>query len=239
MENILFISVFNLGCIEIAENHLISLIKNNIHNYLAYTTDEESFNILDKKGYNVKYYSSQQSNEKMNFGTDEFNNLSYIRYKIMNELLNQGKIVWYLDVDTVVLYDLNQMVSQFVNKGLVMQNDINMPCSGCMLLFPNDITKQLTDIIYNLRTSKQNDQIILAQLLMNNKHIINLHLLDYHYFPNGLLYFNELSDNPNLRNVQLSFRQQTEKPIYFVHANWMIGIDTKITALKNKGLWYL
>ena len=36
MKNILFISVFNLGCIEIAENHLMSLIKNNIHNYLAY-----------------------------------------------------------------------------------------------------------------------------------------------------------------------------------------------------------
>jgi lipopolysaccharide biosynthesis glycosyltransferase len=108
MDNIIFISVFNLGCIEIAENHIISLLKNNITNYRAYVTDEESFDILTKKGYNVKYYSIEKINsEKMNFGTDGFNNLSFTRYKIINEVLNEGKIVWYLDVDTVVLYDLH------------------------------------------------------------------------------------------------------------------------------------
>jgi len=236
--DILFISVFNLGCIEIAENHIVSLVKNNITNYRAYVTDEESFNILNKKGYNVQYYSSQHSNEKMDFGTEGFNNLSFIRYKIINELLNEGKIVWYLDTDTVVLYDLNRLVQEFANKHIVMQNDINMPCSGCMLLFPNNNTKQITDIVYNLRTSSQNDQIILAQLLIQNQTYIKMHLLDHEMFANGLLYFNELSNNPDFRNLQLAFKK-TEKPLYFVHANWMVGIDTKINALKNKGLWYL
>jgi hypothetical protein len=119
-----------------------------------------------------------------------------------------------------------------------MQNDINMPCSGCMILFPNNNTKQITDIMYNLRTSTENDQIILAQLLMQNEKSIKIHLLDHEMFANGLLYFNELSDNDTYRNLQLSFRQ-TKKPLYFVHANWMIGIDTKINALKSKSLWYL
>ena len=236
--DILFISVFNLGCIEIAENHIVSLVKNNITNYRAYVTDEESFNILNKKGYNVQYYSSQHSNEKMDFGTEGFNNLSFIRYKIINELLNEGKIVWYLDTDTVVLYDLNRLVQEFTNKDIVMQNDINMPCSGCMLLFPNNITNQITDIVYNLRTSSQNDQIILAQLLIQNQTSIKTHLLDHEMFANGLLYFNELSDNPDFRKIQLDFKK-TEKPLYFVHANWMVGIDTKINALKNNGLWSL
>jgi lipopolysaccharide biosynthesis glycosyltransferase len=57
---------------------------------------------LIKKAYNVVYYPVQQSTEKINFGTSGFNELSYIRYKIINELLNEGKTIWYLDVDTVV-----------------------------------------------------------------------------------------------------------------------------------------
>ena len=54
--NILFISVFNLGCIEIAENHILSLIKSGIKNYRAYVCDKESFDILTLKGYNVIQY---------------------------------------------------------------------------------------------------------------------------------------------------------------------------------------
>ena len=235
--NILFISVFNLGCIEIAENHIVSLIRNGVSNYRAYVTDTESFDILIKKGYNVIYYPVQQSTEKMNFGTSGFNELSYIRYKIINELLNENKIVWYLDVDTVVLHDLNPLVSEFTGKDIVMQNDINMPCSGCMLCYPTEVCKQVVNIIYNSRTSSENDQILLAQLLYNNKQI-QLQLLDHEIFANGLLYFNELSNHEKYRQLQLAFKR-TQKPLYLVHANWMVGVETKINELKKKNLWFL
>ena len=29
------------------------------------------------------------------------------------------------------------------------------------------------------------------------------------------------------------------KKLAFVHANWMVGINTKINAIKKKGLWIL
>jgi hypothetical protein len=235
--DILFISVFNLGCIEIAENHILSLIKSGITNYRAYVTDTESFDILIKKGYNVVYYPVQQSTEKMNFGTSGFNSLSYVRYKIINELLNDNKIVWYLDVDTVVLYDLNTLVTNFIGKDIVMQNDINMPCSGCMLCYPTELCKQITDSIYNSQTSTENDQILLAQLLYGNNNV-QLQLLDHDMFVNGLLYFNELSNHEMYRRLQIDFKK-TQKPLYFVHANWMVGVETKINELKNKKLWYL
>lgn len=235
--DILFISVFNLGCIEIAENHIISLLRSGINNYRAYVTDQESFNILIKKGYNVEYYPVEQSREKMNFGTSGFNYLSYVRYKIINELLNDGKIVWYLDVDTVVLYDLNRVVSYFIGKDIVMQHDINMPCTGCMLYYPTDVSQQMTNYIYQLRTSSENDQILFSELLYNNK-CVKLQLLDYEIFVNGLLFFNELSHNEYYRQLQINFKK-TEKPLYLVHANWMVGIETKIHELKKKDLWYL
>ena len=238
MSNIVFISVFNLGCIEIAENHILSLIRSGIYNYNAYVTDQESYDILSKKSYNVIYYPLEQSTEKMNFGTTGFNDFSYIRYKIINELLNQDKIVWYLDVDTVVFSDLNKLVTEFQSFDVVIQNDINMPCTGCMMFYPTVISKQVVNTIYHSKTSSENDQILLKILLNSTGNYIKLHVLDRDSFANGLLYFNELSDNPKFREIQLEFRNTT-KPLYLVHANWMVGIDVKIQELKNKKCWYL
>lgn len=172
----------------------------------------------------------------MNFGTSGFNELSYIRYKIINELLNENKTVWYLDVDTVVLHDLNPLVSEFTGKDIVMQNDINMPCSGCMLCYPTEVCQKVVNTIYNSRTSSENDQILLAQLLYNNKQI-QLQLLDHEMFANGLLYFNELSNHEKYRQLQLAFKRR-QKPLYLVHANWMVGVETKINELKKKNIWF-
>jgi lipopolysaccharide biosynthesis glycosyltransferase len=174
----------------------------------------------------------------MNFGTSGFNSLSYVRYKIINELLNENKIVWYLDVDTVVLYDLNIVVQNYIGKDIVMQNDINMPCSGCMLCYPTHMCKQIIDVIYQSRTSSENDQILLAQLLHNISTHVKIELLDHEIFANGLLYFNELSNHEIYRRLQIEFKK-TQKPLYLVHANWMVGVETKIKELKNKNLWYL
>ena len=87
-DSILFVSVFNLGCIEIAENHLISLKKVGIENYMAYVTDLESLHILTEKGYNVTYLDSEVKvmKEKQDFGTEKFNDISYLRYSIINKL---------------------------------------------------------------------------------------------------------------------------------------------------------
>ena len=129
MADILFISVFNLGCIEIAENHLYSLKKVGIENYMAYVTDQESFQILSGKGYNVSQIQNDKlEKEKQDFGTEKFNDISYMRYKIINKLLKEGRIVWYLDVDTVVLFNLNELVPFLLseNHDIIMQNDINI-----------------------------------------------------------------------------------------------------------------
>jgi hypothetical protein len=239
-QKIIFISVFNLGCIEIAENHLLSLRNVGITNYMAYVTDKESYDILTNKGYNVIQFMSSELKEKQNFGTEHFNEISYLRYTIINKLLEEGNIVWYLDVDTVVLYNLNNIVHTFIkNKDdIVIQNDINMPCSGCMLFFPNAKTKILTNMVYMQRSKNENDQIILARLLHKNVLNLKLHLLDPTFFPNGLLYFNDRHPDPKFKDLHTTFKN-SNNPIYFVHANWMVGIETKINALKEKGLWYI
>lgn len=178
--------------------------------------------------------------DKADFGTTEFNTLSYTRYKVILDILNKGQSVWYLDVDTVVLQNLNDVYSDLQKESYdaALQDDINMLCTGCMLLFPKPMTIKLIQSIYENRTSKDNDQIILMSILINNRNTINIHPLNKWQFPNGLLYFSELNDDTRYRELQLQFRKSTY-PVYFVHANWMVGIESKIEAFKNKGLWFV
>jgi lipopolysaccharide biosynthesis glycosyltransferase len=240
---LLFISVFNLGGIPIALNHLESLRKQNIQNYRAYVTDQESYDILVEKGHPVELVietTGQLTKDKSNFGTTEFNTLSYTRYKVILDLLVKGQSVWYLDIDTVVLQNLNDVYSDLniTKYDAVMQDDINMLCTGCMLLFPKPVTIKLMQLIYDNRTSLENDQIILKRILMSKNNPINIMALNKWQFPNGLLYFNELNNNPAYRELQLKFMQST-LPVYFVHANWMVGMENKIEAFKKKGLWFI
>lgn len=224
-----------------AKNHLESLKRNNISNYIAYVTDDESYDELLLNDYKVtKYISSVDSinTEKTDFATPEFNNLSYIRYKIINNLLKQGKIVWYLDIDTVILYNLNDFYNS-LQKGFDMcfQNDINMLCTGCMIIMPNIKTIQLTEFMYSNKNNEYNDQVFINNIFRSNP-IFNIGVLNENQFPNGLLYFNELKPEPYFREAQEKFNNSTE-PVYFVHANYMVGIQTKIDAFKSKNLWFI
>lgn len=245
MSDLIFISVSNYGAIELTKNHLESLKQNGISNYMAYVTDEESYEELTKLGFNSTIFHLDGSNidigkNKMDFGNNDHNYMTYVRYYVISDLLKQGKIVWYLDIDTVALIDLNIIYNTFDKSlDLYFQNDINMLCTGCMLIFPNNKTITLMDAVTRNKNDKMNDQLIMNQLLINNPNLFNLRVLSECNFPNGLLYFNELNDsNMNFRQAQIDFKNSSE-PIYFVHANYMIGIDNKIDALKQKKLWFI
>lgn len=259
MENLLIISVFNYGAIEIATNHLKSIQNQGIDNYMAYVTDQESFDGLQEKGYHVTLFPIEESTksaqtilskEKENFGTKSFDDITYIRYLVIAKLLKEGKTVWYLDVDTVVLSDIRSMILKDLERqenasyDMMLQNDINMACSGCMLCFPTAITIHVIENVHLYRNAGFNDQILLNQTLRTyiERNQCKIGYFQTNLFPNGLLYFHPLHTNPNFLELQRRFRhyRDVEKgPVAFVHANWMVGIDTKIAALKEHGLYFL
>jgi len=120
---------------------------------------------------------------------------------------------------------------------MCFQNDINMLCTGCMIIMPNIKTIQLTEFMYSNKNNEYNDQVFLNNIFRNNP-IFNIGVLNENQFPNGLLYFNELKPEPYFREAQEKFNNSTE-PVYFVHANYMVGIQTKIDAFKSKNLWFI
>lgn len=241
MTELVFISIFNFAGIELAKNHLESLKRNNISNYIAYATDDESYNELLSLNYKVTKYVSTDgiiSKDKMDFDSPGFINLTYVRYKIIKDLLIQGKAVWNLDIDTVVLTDLNLFYNSLEkNFDISFQNDINMLCAGCMLIMPNIKTIKLTEFIYSNKNNGVNDQIFINRILNENDNF-TVGILNQNVFPNGLLYFNELRNEKHFREAQENFKQST-LPVYFVHANYMVGIETKINAFKSKNLWFI
>lgn len=257
---VVFISVFNLGAIELAKNHLESLKRQNIDNYLAFCTDKESFDILQEEGYHVEYFSCQESimntdisKEKEDFGSKSFDDITFFRHLAILKLLKEGKAVWYMDVDTVVLSDLNLVYKYYATNmkkyDIILQDDINMACLGCMLCFPTEKTVEMLETTYNRRNDGFNDQILFNKIVQEkgsssetgSQENIKLLLLNRMEFPNGLLVFHPKHPNPQLAKLQEDFRTYRSGGgrVYFVHANWMVGIDTKISALKTLGAWFL
>jgi len=231
--DVVFISVSNMGCIDLTLNHLESIKRTGMTNYVAYAIDSECYEVLKANGYTAELIGRDEFKEFHDFGGGVFNNLSFLRYHVIHKLLEEGKTVWYLDVDTVVLKDLNPYIE--MAKGvcdIAMQDDINMPCTGCMLLFPK--CAPLIRKMLMVENPEHNDQIYMAAFLRGGN--FTLSLFDRHVFPNGLLYFSK--PNQRYESIQTAFRAADPANVAFVHANWMVGLQTKVDAFKAKGLLF-
>jgi hypothetical protein len=244
-QTILFVSVFNAGGLEMALNHIESLKRAQITHYMTYVTDPTTYEYLSTHGHPTTLIEGTVGGEdKLNFDSTEFNELSYLRYKIIYDLLVKGVTVWYMDIDTVVLNSIrcsdriNNMLKNCID--ITFQDDINMLCTGCMLITPNERTIEFTRITYDNRRSDCNDQLVANRVIRQMTTTLKVDVFSRLEFPNGLVYFIDPTTitNPIYRAAQEQFKAYTG-PVSFVHANWMIGLDTKILALQSKGLWYL
>ncbi len=251
MTDITFISVFNEGCIELARNHLESLKRAGIANYIAYVTDQESYNQLVQKYNVIHLVNSNITNDKKDFNSEDFNKLSYLRYHVIQHYLNSNKPVWYMDIDTVVLKDLNGKYTELLEMykdykiDAIFQSDINSICTGCMCLFPTENTKNLVQAILRDKLINANDQMLMNHLVNEKICRLSFDLLDYSEFPIGYLYF----DNEYVVNVDESLSKVIEKKreymfiekknTHFVHANWIIGNENKTKSLKQYNLWFI
>lgn len=250
MQDLIFISVFDYGSRELGSNHLASLKKQGIKNYMAYVTDNDTFNYIKDQGFNVEYENIDEfiPMAPKDFGSREFNKFSYIRYKIMNRLLKQNKAVWYMDADTVVLKDLNMFYRNFIannssyNIDMIVQNDLHMLCTGCVFFIPNKRTIAFTKDVYDHATIEMNDQNYIGIVFRDQKPDVKFTVFDYMEFPNGLLYFDE-KDKINLPEEMMQYKRQyrnnKNKTVVFVHANWIVGVYKKIDAMKERGLWFV
>jgi hypothetical protein len=244
-DNLIFISVFNYGAIEMAKNHLKSLRNQGITNHRSYVTDSESYIALKSLGYQVHLIENDDIvKTSANFGTPEFNNMSYVRYHVIKHLLQKGYDVWYMDVDTVILQNLIPIYVENKSNGfsdIMFQTDINMPCTGCMLIFNGERSMMLVDAIVANQNNDANDQLIVNAILKQYPEMVRHANFSMFMFPNGLLYFGEdfVKCPDNYRNIKDAYLAKEDKVVHFVHANWMVGEETKTKAFQKYGLWFV
>jgi hypothetical protein len=239
MSKIILVSIYNYGCIDLALNFLESLKRVNLADkHVSYVTDEKSFEVLKEKGYNVELFNEFGiTEEKMDFEQKDFVKLCYIRYAIFHKLLHTYDYVWCLDVDTVVLGDIISyfLNSSYVDCDITYQLDMDSFCGGCFVLKSNSKTKSFVKQIFEARDNKINEQryIMRIFMLLGNSNPLKIGAFGLYSFINGGIYFGD-----GFQEHKQYLKKSTD-PVYFVHANYMVGIDTKIKAMKEKGLWFL
>ena len=245
MDDCLIISVFNDGVYELALNHLTSLRNQGIENYMAFTTGKKSYTLLAEKGFNVSLIEGiEDYNDEFSFTSSEFGMFSYIRYKIIMMLFDKYKYIWYLDVDTVVLGDINKEIDRNVEWDLLIQDDIQMPCTGCMLFRTSDSSKKTIKKVWELRKSNMTCQMAFFKHIQNKMISIKITILSKYKFVSGGFYFDNdeictIDDNTRTKREDMrKYMSNNESPL-FVHANFMVGNDKKIAAFKRHGLWFI
>jgi hypothetical protein len=240
--------VFNDGMYELAKNHLTSLKNQNIQNYIAYTTGKKSFESLKEEGFNVTFLDNKAiDHEELPWCKKSFLDLAELRFIIALELLKNHMYVWYLDIDTVIMKNLNQLLAPPPNIDIIFQDDVNMLCTGCILFIQSDATKQLLNIMnqnYNKENNKNiNDQTLINKIIQSIP--IKVGIFPRQIAPNGLLYFDEEfigKQNEFLEEEKKKFLLKNPiqpEHIYLIHANYMTGSEKKIKALKKKNLWFI
>lgn len=258
LPELLFVCAFDFGSSDLGLNHLQSLRNNNITNYMAFVTDKKCYEKIKSHKFNVTLIDDTGElknrgffTKKKNFGESDFIETSFLRYKIIAEQLEKHKAVWYMDVDTVVLQDLNKHYEickaqrdPKTNKSfdIIFQEDFHSKCSGCMLFSSNQRTIDAAKYMFKGMNPVMPDQHYFAKFMRENPNVFITAIFDPMEFPNGLLYFDldELIPiPPEFMTIKHQYENAVKKPLAFVHANWMIGIDNKIKALQKHGLWFL
>lgn len=266
------VSVYNAGCLSLAQNLLTSLARQNLlQHHVSFVTDDASVTALAQSHPSARVerfvdvddvvHADNESSSRPTavFATKRFNRLSFLRYQVIADLLRADRrghrFIWYLDVDTVVLGDLLQYfvhtllaATAAASVDLYLQDDLNMACTGCMLFRPSAGALALAECMVKNRRDDENDQIVLDRVLRlcRGDGRLRVALLDLRLFPNGLLFFGAAPESHATFSHKIAEfhggggggEEGEQCSPLFVHANWMVGLESKRKALESRQLWF-
>ncbi len=234
---------------------------------IVFHSDDQARNRIERHSFGVEFIDldeiphdrdgfSQPPKEYHDFGTQPFRRLSISRYiAIKFALLTFRHRTIYADGDIVFLGDPAYYLDSepaLKRDCVLAQNDRNVRfsgdefrcqyepgcfpqkseiCSGFTVWMPLSKHHRIVDsiIMRLLRYSTTpSDQMIFNSLPRHLRR--HVQLLPEDKFVNGSFYFGLPENNRSLRG---------ELDPVIVHANWMVGVETKTNAFKKAGLWYL
>ncbi len=259
-----FLWVTNSGASEITANSIASLqrlLQNREHSLFVGTLDavseREICGYTDCSG--VQFFRLDQettwrsskinlSSEYVDWGTQDFRLICKAKYFAISKVLQEtGKPLVFADGDIAFLRNPVELFesNRAIDCNMVLaQNDRDLKycngifddqyppglrpdgseiCAGFTCWQPTRRHLKMAEYVGKNVTADVCDQMVFNRLpFWKRRHV---QLLPMDLFPNGSLAFG----NPD--------NQFEDK--YIVHANWRIGLDSKLQALKEDGYWFI
>jgi hypothetical protein len=227
-------------------NWILSLKKVNIDKFLILCLDQDLFNFLAHKGYmdNLFMVPSDWHQFKLTqylvvWNTKEFDAIMHARTQIIHKLLNLNVTLLFADSDIVwlnqnVLEHVQFIFQQTSVDVLFSISEVNKRkvwyCMGFYYVKPTAFTiKLFADLIeYQRQKPHISDEDLLNSMIdLRYKKTDKIGILDPILFPSGNVWLE--------RKLDVKFQITP----YILHANFLIGKQSKIDAFKNKNLWFL
>jgi len=233
----------------------INFTKNNILNFLNFKDDLSKLTVvaLDKDSYiELTEFLKDRSNDIIlklletpytkdeHFNSPNFKNITSLKLRIIYQKLLKCEILHFFDGDVFFFKNPRQNILEKIkDNDMVFQQDSprsdghilysNYVCTGNFTIKNTDNSLILLDKLIKLIDYKQNDQELLYNYL-NSKcsNIKDFKECDFD------VYDPELFQN-GYDTFKFNWYEKENKVA--IHANHMIGKDTKINSLKSVGAW--
>jgi hypothetical protein len=246
VNDLLIVSISNYGFKNLTLNWITNLYKLGFNKFVVFCFDQELYEFLSEKGYknNLAIVPSNWLDFKISksfssWATKDYNQITQAKPQIWYQLLKLKLNIFFSDSDVAWLnkniIDHLKFIYEYSTADLLFSVDQehrnNYYNTG---LFMAKCTPYSIDLFLNLineqRKSPEHsiDQIVLGNMLkktkFNDSRIIGL---DPILFASGKVFLHDkLNKRFNLTP-------------YTFHANYLVGIEAKINALKANNLWFL
>jgi hypothetical protein len=240
------ISIANNGFRHFTLNWIMSLKRNGYDKFLVFCFDKPLVRFLGDQGYKENailiprnWLDYDLSEEAINCGEKEFNQMTQSKVNVWYHLLMRNFTILFSDPDIVWLsphilahieYNVGHSFAEITFSQDQMDNVLYFN-TGFIYAKP---TKFVTSLLKNLReeqlanTTKMQQFVLHDMLMKNGFDDKRIETLDPILYASGYIFFDLFNGTGGM-----GFR-----PL-IVHANYMLGKDTKIQKLKQHNFWYL
>lgn len=235
------VSAANYGHRDLALNWIASMHRNGYFKFLLFCLDEKLYKTLAELSLSQnlvlvpsKWLQHAVNTTELLWATPSYNILTQAKVRIVHKLLQKNYTVFSTDIDVIWLspHILSYIDYTFGRREIAyMIDSMDEVNGGFFIAMPTvKVCEFFQEVIrrFNTETALA-DQYVMNVVLdeWNLKYSSYVYHLCKFLFPNGLVYYHHKM-NKKLNIIPM-----------VVHANFFVGLGSKINAIKSSGMWYI
>jgi hypothetical protein len=245
VNDLLIVSISNYGFKNLTLNWITNLYKLGFNKFVVFCFDQELYEFLSEKGYKnnlaivpSNWLDFKVSKSFLNWGSKDYNQITQAKPQIWYQLLKLKLNIFFSDPDVVWLnehiIDHLKFIYEYSTADLLFSLDNNRKSVTYNTgLFTAKCTPYSIDLFLNLINEQRKNpsysnqkvfKIITKKMKSSDNKII---ALDPILFASGKVF------------LKLKLNKKYNLNPYTFHANYLIGMQAKINALKANNYWFI